>query len=64
MGHNIRLNVALYSKLKDKFWGPVAQLARAPHLQCGGHGFDSHSVHHDVECCSAKIVDLSTIFAR
>lgn len=25
--------------------GPLAQLARAPHLQCGGQGFEPLRVH-------------------
>lgn len=27
--------------------GPLAQLVRAPHLQCGGHRFESGRVHHN-----------------
>jgi hypothetical protein len=27
--------------------GALAQLARAPHLQCGGHRFEPDMLHHD-----------------
>lgn len=28
-------------------YGPLAQLVRAPHLQCGGRRFESGTVHND-----------------
>jgi hypothetical protein len=30
----------------DPNFGDVAQLARAPALQAGGRGFESHHLHH------------------
>ena len=30
----------------ESLYGDVAQLARAPALQAGGRGFDSHRLHH------------------
>ena len=30
--------------------GDVAQLARAPALQAGGRGFESHRLHHNLNC--------------
>ena len=31
---------------KSNLFGPLAQLARAPALQAGGRGFESHRVHN------------------
>ena len=40
-------------------FGPVAQLARALHLQCRGHGFESHQVHPSAELrASPRFYDL------
>ena len=30
--------------------GPLAQLVRAPHLQCGGRRFESDTVHNRIMC--------------
>ena len=35
---------ALFAKIH--LFGALAQLARAPHLQCGGHRFESDMLHH------------------
>ena len=36
---------ALFTELKSKTLGGLAQLARAPALQAGGHRFDSDILH-------------------
>ncbi len=40
------LNELIFYKLRKLIQGPLAQLARAPALQAGGRGFESHKVHH------------------
>ena len=39
-------NPFVFPILSLLFHGPLAQLARAPALQAGGRGFESHKVHH------------------
>ena len=46
---------------KQKKLGPVAQLARALHLQCRGHGFDSRRVHQEE---SDKLTEVLYTFIR
>ena len=45
--------------MKRLDFGDVAQLARAPALQAGGRGFESHRLHHSisVEFDEAVFVD-------
>src|SRR5687767_272117 len=38
--------------------GGVAQLARAPALQAGGRGFESHRLHHRTSAC---VISTSTV---
>ncbi len=37
----------LLSNSKSKYYGDIAQLARAPALQAGGPGFESLCLHHE-----------------
>ena len=34
--------------------GADSSVGRAPHSHCGGRGFESHSVHHDVLNCELR----------
>ena len=45
--HRVHIaGVAGSSPARSTSWGALAQLARALHWQCRGHGFESHMLHH------------------
>ena len=39
-------NIDIFIYVLTYMFGRLAQLARAPALQAGGHRFESYSVHH------------------